>query len=203
MTPTSKRKTEITKIVNNNILLLDNITRYICTNIKCNIQDILIETKDYIVKLLQYIRTIKFREVLIRNERKKIVEDLNDLQNAYVGGDNLTINETGKNTGQKENQVYLRQIKMLELKEQLQDKMNESLVLEKSLDDSTKIIKDFIELIPNPQQQIILIRMYLKCESASLIAEDFFFSPGTIQVYRKRGTACLTDILNTYLSRKK
>ncbi len=200
---TNKEK-DISKIINNNTILLDNIIKYILVNIKCNIEDISNNTQEYIIKLFQHIRAIKYKEVEIRNERKKIIEDLDDLKRAYVGTDPLSsISETGKNTGGKINNVELRQIKMLELKEALQDKLNESLLLEKSLTESTKIVKDFIELVPNPQHQIILTRMYLKCESMTTISEDYYYSNGTVQVYRKRGTRFLTELLNQYINKKK
>lgn len=200
---TNKEK-DISKIINNNTILLDNIIKYILINIKCNIEDISNNTQEYIIKLFQHIRAIKYKEVEIRNERKKIIEDLDDLKRAYVGTDPLSsISETGKNTGGKVNNVELRQIKMLELKEALQDKLNESLLLEKSLTESTKIVKDFIELVPNPQHQIILTRMYLKCESMTTISEDYYYSNGTVQVYRKRGTRFLTELLNQYINKKK
>lgn len=200
---TNKEK-DISKIINNNTTLLDNIIKYILVNIKCNIEDINNNTQEYIIKLFQHIRAIKYKEVEIRNERKKIIEDLDDLKRAYVGTDPLSsISETGKNTGGKINNVELRQIKMLELKEALQDKLNESLLLEKSLTESTKIVKDFIELVPNPQHQIILTRMYLKCESMTTISEDYYYSNGTVQVYRKRGTRFLTELLNQYINKKK
>lgn len=200
---TNKEK-DISKIINNNTILLDNIIKYILINIKCNIEDINNNTQEYIIKLFQHIRAIKYKEVEIRNERKKIIEDLDDLKRAYVGTDPLSsISETGKNTGGKINNVELRQIKMLELKEALQDKLNESLLLEKSLTESTKIVKDFIELVPNPQHQIILTRMYLKCESMTTISEDYYYSNGTVQVYRKRGTRFLTELLNQYINKKK
>lgn len=200
---TNKEK-DISKIINNNTILLDNIIKYILVNIKCNLEDINNNTQEYIIKLFQHIRAIKYKEVEIRNERKKIIEDLDDLKRAYVGTDPLSsISETGKNTGGKINNVELRQIKMLELKEALQDKLNESLLLEKSLTESTKIVKDFIELVPNPQHQIILTRMYLKCESMTTISEDYYYSNGTVQVYRKRGTRFLTELLNQYINKKK
>jgi len=200
---TNKEK-DISKIINNNTILLDNIIKYILVNIKCNIEDISNNTQEYIIKLFQHIRAIKYKEVEIRNDRKKIIEDLDDLKRAYVGTDPLSsISETGKNTGGKINNVELRQIKMLELKEALQDKLNESLLLEKSLTESTKIVKDFIELVPNPQHQIILTRMYLKCESMTTISEDYYYSNGTVQVYRKRGTRFLTELLNQYINKKK
>lgn len=200
---TNKEK-DISKIINNNTILLDNIIKYILVNIKCNIEDINNNTQEYIIKLFQHIRAIKYKEVEIRNERKKIIEDLDDLKRAYVGTDPLSsISETGKNTGGQINNVELRQIKMLELKEALQDKLNESLLLEKSLTESTKIVKDFIELVPNPQHQIILTRMYLKCESMTTISEDYYYSNGTVQVYRKRGTRFLTELLNQYINKKK
>ena len=200
---TNKEK-DISKIINNNTILLDNIIKYILINIKCSIEDINNNTQEYIIKLFQHIRAIKYKEVEIRNERKKIIEDLDDLKRAYVGTDPLSsISETGKNTGGKINNVELRQIKMLELKEALQDKLNESLLLEKSLTESTKIVKDFIELVPNPQHQIILTRMYLKCESMTTISEDYYYSNGTVQVYRKRGTRFLTELLNQYINKKK
>ena len=200
---TNKEK-DISKIINNNTILLDNIIKYILVNIKCNIEDISNNTQEYIIKLFQHIRAIKYKEVEIRNERKKIIEDLDDLKRAYVGTDPLSsISETGKNTGGKINNVELRQIKMLELKEALQDKLNESLLLEKSLTECTKIVKDFIELVPNPQHQIILTRMYLKCESMTTISEDYYYSNGTVQVYRKRGTRFLTELLNQYINKKK
>ena len=200
---TNKEK-DISKIINNNTILLDNIIKYILINIKCNIEDISNNTQEYIIKLFQHIRAIKYKEVEIRNDRKKIIEDLDDLKRAYVGTDPLSsISETGKNTGGKINNVELRQIKMLELKEALQDKLNESLLLEKSLTECTKIVKDFIELVPNPQHQIILTRMYLKCESMTTISEDYYYSNGTVQVYRKRGTRFLTELLNQYINKKK
>ena len=200
---TNKEK-DISKIINNNTILLDNIIKYILVNIKCNIEDINNNTQEYIIKLFQHIRAVKYKEVEIRNDRKKIIEDLDDLKRAYVGTDPLSsISETGKNTGGKINNVELRQIKMLELKEALQDKLNESLLLEKSLTESTKIVKDFIELVPNPQHQIILTRMYLKCESMTTISEDYYYSNGTVQVYRKRGTRFLTELLNQYINKKK
>ena len=190
---------ELTKIVLNNNNILDNIIKYINSSFKCNNIDISNNTKFYITELFRNIKLLKYREIDLRNERKKLVDDLEDLKRAYVSGDNLSINETGKNTGAKINQVELRQIKMLELKEQLQSKLSESLLLEKSLNDNTKLFQEFIRLIPNPQHQEIIYRMYINCETASKIANDYYYSVGTINSYRNRGTDTLVKLIKIKL----
>ena len=183
--------------------ILDNIIIYITNTFKCSIEDIINNTQEYIVKLLKNIRLLKYREIDIRRERKKIVDDIEDLKRAYVSGDNLSINEEGKNTGGKENKEYLRQIKMLSLKESLQDKINESMLLEKSLNEHTLMFRELFELIPNPQHQVVIVRMYLGCESATQIAGDYYYSPGTVNVYRKRGTKFLVNLIHEYLETQK
>lgn len=187
------------KTSNNTNTILDNIIIYITSTFKCSIEDIIDNTQDYVIKILRNLRLIKYKEADIRKERKKISQDIDDLQRAYVSSDAMTPNESGKNTGGKVNKVQLRQIKLLELREALANKVNESLVLEKSSNDNIKLLKDFIDMIPVPQHKMIVSRMYIDCESGSQIASDYFYSRGTVNVYRNRGIKSLTIILENYL----
>ena len=195
-----KVECDLNKLINTNNTTIVNITNYIRSIFKLsNNLDILNNTRVYITDLFRNIKLLKYRELDLRNERRKLVDDLEDLKRAYVSGDNLSINEQGKNTGGKVNQVELRQIKMLQLREELQQKLSESLLLEKSLKENTEIFKRFIQLIQNPQHQEIVYRMYINCETASKIAEEYCYSTGTVQEYRKRGIGFLEKVLKCYL----
>lgn len=187
------------KTSNNTNIILDNIIIYITSTFKCSIEDIIDNTQEYIIRILKNLRLVRYKEADIRRERKKINQDIDDLQRAYVASDAITPNESGKNTGGKTNKVELRQIKLLELREKLKDKVNESLALEKSSNDNIQLLKDFIDMIPSPQHKMIVLRMYLDCETGSQIADDYYFSRGTVDVYRKRGIKSLTLILEQYL----
>lgn len=196
-----KKECDLTKLIQDNSNILVNIYNYILNSFKITKVELLDNTRVYITDLFRNIKLLKYRELDLRNERRKLVDDLEDLKRAYVSGDNLSINEQGKNTGGKINQVELRQIKMLELQEELRQKLSDSLILEKSLKDHSEFFKGFIQLIQNPQHMEIVYRMYINCETASVIANEYCYSTGTVQEYRKRGISFLEKVLKCYLSK--
>lgn len=139
-----------------------------------------------------YIKKVKYNNkqvLLLRNQRKNIRDDLEDLERAYCGSGMSTseLVGQGKNTGGKPNNVAIRQIEKLQLKEQLGKLLTETLLLEKSLNETNKLIENIFDLIPRYQYGQVLKLTYIDCLSNTEIAIKLNYSTKFVDAARIRG----------------
>ena len=117
------------------------------------------------------------------------------IENTFVGGDSYDNSVIGKNTGLHKNNVELRHLKILELKEKLGDLLIESQLLEQSLYDNNKLILDFIQLIPSENNRLVMEMTYIDCMTNVEIASTLNYSLGVIDMARSRSINTLIDII--------
>lgn len=122
-----------------------------------------------------------------RLKRKQLREDIADLECSMVGSENFNCSEEGKNTGGKKNPPDFKMIQKLRLKEELGQLLNESLLLEKSLKENNELMLEFIKLLPNKNQQIVLELTYIDGLSNGRIANQLYYSVDSVDKYRNRG----------------
>lgn len=175
---------------------------------------LLIRVKQYIIKsnniteeeysnniniyLKQTLKNLKYsnKELLkYRLKRKQLREDIADLECSMVGSENFNCSEEGKNTGGKKNPPDFKMIQKLQLKEELGQLLNESLLLEKSLKENNELMLDFIKMLPNKNQQIVLELTYIDGLSNGRIANQLFYTLHYVDINRDRGIKKLTSIL--------
>lgn len=182
-----KNQTEILTRVKEYILRVNNI----------NIQEYSTNIKEYLRYTLKRLRSSNSELLKLRLKRKQLREDIEDLECSMVSGENLSLSEEGRNTGGKKNPPDFKMIQKLTLKEELGNLVNESLLLEKSLKDNNELIKDFIELIPNKNQQIVLELTYIDCMSNSKISNQLFYTIEYVDISRNRAIKKLTSLLTS------
>lgn len=180
-----KNQTEILTKVKEYIIKNNNITEEVYSN----------NIKEYLKVTLKNLRSSNNQLFILRLKRKQLREDIEDLECSMVGGENLNPSEEGKNTGGKKNPPDFKNIQKLKLREELGQLLNESLLLEKSLKSNNELMLDFIKLLPNKNQQIILELTYIDGLSNSSIANQLFYSLNYVDIARNRGLKKLTSIL--------
>lgn len=186
-------------IVSNNSNILENILKYI--ECEFNISDSILynNCKYYIRKTLESIKANNNKAVRLRIERRKIREDLEDLEQAFVKVQSTDVIGEGKNTGGRPNREEERQIKKISLREQLRALVVESQLVEKALKDCNELIASFIALIPRSQYVAILMMTYINCMSNTEISYELSCGTEFINIARIRGIVDLTEILKLKL----
>lgn len=174
--------------------LLNIIILYICNTFNISIEEYSNNIKYYTKRILYEIKNNNNKATELRLERRKVRDDLNDLERAYCKSPNMNVVGEGKNTGGKPNNEEARQIQKLELKEKLGQLLVESQLLEKSLESNNELIRRMINLIPRTQYKEVLILTYIHCMSNSEIAMELCYSCEYINIARLRGLEDLTKI---------
>lgn len=186
-----------------NIELLDKVIVYITSTNNTSIENILLECKYNIKQVLKLISISNKRAITIRRERSKIREDLEDLERAYYQALAYQGIGEGKNTGGKVNNVEIRQIEKIKLKEKLGNLLLESQLLEKSLSDNNKLMKEFINLLPQYQYAQVLELTYFECMSNTAIACELGYSIEFVDKARARGLDGLCQIIKKHLNKSE
>lgn len=189
-------------IVTNNIVLINNIVIYICNTFNISIEEYINNIKYYTKNILYEIKNNNNKAVSLRLERRKVRDDLEDLEKAYCKSPNLAPVGEGKNTGGKLNNEELRQIQKIELKEKLKELLLESQLLEKSLEGNNELIRQLINLIPRTQYREVLILTYIHCMSNSEIAMELCYSCDSINKARHRGLEDIVEIMKFFTKSK-
>ncbi len=179
--------------VNSNIL--NKLIIYICSTYSVSREVLRDNTKLYVKRILDNIRVNNNRVAKLRLKRKKVRDDLIDLEKSYCGSGSCDAIGQGKNTGGKPNNVELRQIKKLELKEELGQLLNETLLLEKSLEENNKLVLQSIHLIPHKQYIHVLEMTYLDCMSNTSIAIELFYTIKFVDAARRAGLDDLVQLV--------
>ncbi len=184
----------ITITNNTNILQLNN---YILnTNNISSIYNITDkQLKEYIRYSLNIIKTKCYKSILLREKRQEVRDDIDDLERMYVRADNLDISEAGKNTGGKENDVELRHIKIKQLKEELERLTNQSLVLEKSLQEHKEMFRNIFDTCLTEAQATIMKLFYIDCWTTLKIATELYYTRDYIRQIKNRAINQLMRVL--------
>ena len=153
-------------------------------------------------RVLDNIKNKCYKSIKIREERQKLRDDISDLERMFVRADNLDISEAGKNTGGKENDVELRHLKIIKLKQELAKKTNESLVLEKSLEDNKEMFRNIFDELLSENDATVMKLFYIDCWTTLKIATELYYTRDTIRQKRNRSINCLTSAILNYLQVK-
>ena len=183
----------------NNTKLLDSIIVYICSTFNIVKEVYYSNIKYYTKKILFEIKNNNNKAVELRLERKKVREDLEDLEKAYCREPSMDFVGRGRDTGGHPNDVELRQIEKAVLREKLGQLLVESQLLEKSLEGNNELIKSLIRLIPQTQYIQVLEMTYIHCMSECLIAGELCYTTEWVRQARFRGLDSIIKIIKNYL----
>ena len=192
MNSLQKQYQEISKSNSN---ILNSLLVYIYNTYNITKEVLKDNTKLYIKKILNEIRFNNNKAAKLRIERKKVRDDLIDLEKSYCGSGMCDGVGEGKNTGGKPNKVEIRQIKKKELKEKLEKLLTENLLLEKSLESNNELVLQAIQLIPRKQYIQVLEMTYLHCMSNTNIAIELYYTVQFVDAARLRGIDDLVQIV--------
>ena len=151
--------------------------------------------KELLHTSLNKIKNVCYKSVILREKRQELRDDITDLERMYVRADNLDISEQGKNTGGKENDVELRHLKILKLKEELANLTNESLCIDKSLQDSKDLFRNIFDEILTEAQATVMKLFYIDCWTTLKIATELFYTRDYVRIVKNRAIKRLTNAL--------
>lgn len=177
-------------------------------------KDLLLKVKEYILKvnniteeeykldIRKYLKetliNLKYSNselIKLRIKRAKLRQDIEDLECSMVGGEFRSPSEEGKNTGGKKNPPDFKMIQKLQLKEELGRLVNESLLLEKSLNDNNQMMLDFIHMLSNKSHQTVLELTYIECVARTTIANQMFYTMDYLKTMKNRAVKKLAALL--------
>lgn len=191
-----------------NIITITKLYNYVFTSNNINILNIsssnsnIIINKQYIKELLSSslnrIKSICYKSVILREKRQELRDDIDDLERMYVRADNLDISESGKNTGGKENDVELRHLKIIKLKEELASLTTQSLQLDKSLSDNKEMFRNIFDEVLTDTQATIMKLFYIDCWTTLKIATELYYTRDYIRQIKNRSINKITRLLLEY-----
>lgn len=179
----------------NEEVLLNRVKQYIIKSNNISLEELNNNTREYLKNTLKNLRCSNNELLKYRIKRKKLREDIADLECSMIGCESFNVSEEGKNTGGKKNPPDFKMIQKLKLKEELGQLLNESLLLEKSLKENNELMLDFIKLLPNKNHQIVLELTYIDGLSKGSISNQLYYSENSIDIYRNRAIKKLASIL--------
>ena len=196
-------------IVSNNSNIIYNILNIISKS--NNIEDINIINnssnviiKEYIKDLLNNTKYLSYKLITARWDIDVHNNLIIQYQNAYVGSELNSINDdgviSGHNNGYKPNSNEQRQIKIMKMKEEQQQRIEEYLELEKDFIFKTKAIKEFISILPQPEYQFIMESTYIKNMSDNQIMNEckMLYSDTYIRQARFKSIQCFCQMIRYY-----
>ena len=177
--------------------LLEFYNYILNTNNIYNIKNInKLELKDCIRNTLAIVNTKSYEVIIVRKRREEIRDDIRDLERAFVNADSIDANDGGYNNGGKINNVELRHLKIIELKEQLGQLTAQTLLLEKSFTHNREMVANALDFILNEEDAKIMKLYYLDCMSTRDIAIENFYTTDAVAKKRKRA---VNKIANTII----
>lgn len=178
--------------------LLTRVKKYII--LSCNIteEEYKLDIRKYLKQVFKNLRSSNNEVVKLRIKRIKLRQDIDDIECSMVGGELREPSEEGKNTGGKKNPPDFKMIQKLQLKEELGQLVNETLLLEKSLNDNNQMMLDFIHMLKNKNMQIILELTYIDGMTNGKIANQMMYSTEYVDIFRSRALKKLSEILDLF-----
>lgn len=195
-------KLKISEITNASKEIIDQVIEYTCAALQINEHELYLDTRGYIKILLGQIKMNNKKALQLRMKRDKVRTDLDDLERAFCNTSNSDFIEVGKNTGGRENNVEVRQLEKLKIKEKLGNLVLESLLLEKSLEKNNELIHNFLSLAPRSQYLSVLELTYIDCLSNTKIALEMGYTRDFVDQARKRGLTDLSEIIKCRLQNR-
>lgn len=178
-----------------NDTLLIRVKQYIIKSNNITEEEYSSDIRLYLKQTFKNLRSSNNVLLKYRLKRKQLREDIEDLECSMVGSENFNCSEEGKNTGGKKNPPDFKMIQKLQLKEELGQLLNESMLLEKSLKENNEMMLEFIKQLPNKNQQIVLELTYIDGLSNGRIANQLYYSVNYVDINRNRGIKKLASIL--------
>ena len=179
----------------NEDVLLNRVKQYIIKSNNITEEEYSNNIREYLKITFKNLRCSNNILLKYRLKRKQLREDIADLECSMVGSENFNCSEEGKNTGGKKNPPDFKMIQKLQLKEELGQLLNESLLLEKSLKENNELMLEFIKMLPNKNYQIVLELTYIDGLSKGNISNQLYYSEDSIDIYRNRAIKKLASIL--------
>lgn len=191
------KKRVVRRMAQNDTSILTRVKDYIIKSCNITEEEYKLNIKKYLKIVLRDIRSYNTRVRNLRVKRAKLRQDIEDLECSMVGGEFRTPSEEGKNTGGKKNPPDFKMIQKLQLKEELGHLVNESLFLEKSLNDNNQMLLDFIHMLNNKNKQVILELTYFESMTNSQIAHAMFYTVNYVDVFKNRAIKSLVTLLES------
>lgn len=199
--------------INNNYILvlkfIDLIKKYNSNNNISITENELLEYSD--TKLKQIVNTSLQKNKMKEYALLKLKIDINEAdelinkyRNTFVQGDNLSINEQGKTNGGGKYPADAKHIKLIQMKEEQQQRIEKYEIYKKEVEQRSIWLKDLIDnIIPNQQDQYktIMKLYYLDDVCTSRIALELGFTDEYVDRGRWQGVATLTQAVRIALSK--
>lgn len=177
--------------------LITKVKQYIISTCNITEEEYKSDIRRYLKQALKNLRYHNNELQKLRIQRRKLREDIEDLEASMVGGEFRELSEEGRNTGGRKNPPDFKAIQKLQLKEELGKLVNESLLLEKSLNDNNELMLEFIRMLTNKNRQIVLELTYIDCMSNTKIASQMFYTIEYVDISRNRALKSLTSVLES------
>ena len=175
--------------------LLTRVKKYIIASCKITEEEYKLDIRKYLKETLINLKYSNSELIKLRIKRVKLRQDIEDLECSMVGGESFNMSEEGKNTGGKKNPPDFKMIQKLQLKEELGQLVNESLLLEKSLNDNNQMMLDFIHMLKNKSHQTVLELTYIECVASATIANQMFYTMDYLKIMKNRAVKKLAALL--------
>ena len=188
-----------------NASLLKSISIYIEKELHANIINnsiTLEECNNLIRALLNKVKNYKLQSIILD---KKIQEYKNNIDCYVISkvSDSYSDAAPGKNTGLIPNTVEERHIEYLKMIEEQNKRVLERDLLLKSFDDNTKLVENFIKLLPQEHYSVILILNYLRGVNLNEIAYECCMSEDWCRQSKILAIKGLSKILLYFLKNEK
>lgn len=185
---------------NNNELIIEAI-KYMMNLFKISEEQLLLKAKYYVKELLYEVRKNNNEVTVLRRQCRNKEQDLIALEHSYVKGKNYDLVTPGKNNGFKPNNEELRLLNIEELKEEIRNTIADILLIEKSLEEKNKLIRSFINLIPQKQYIAVLEFTYFNCITNKEIAIELNYSSEYVRQAKIRSFALLSELIKCQLKK--
>ena len=188
----------IKKEVYNRKHITHDISVYITNIFNITKEELLLKSKYYIKEMLYEVRKNNNTVKLLRKRRKEKQEDLDLLEKSYVRTNAIDTTGTVSFTdGQRPNNELTRHYQIMQLQEELQDLVVESLLIEKTLEQNNKLVRSFIELLPQRQWHTVMEYAFFEAMHHNEIAIELNYSRDYIKQIVNRSITELAKIFKS------
>lgn len=189
-------------IANNNKVIILRFIKLMCSWFNLTEESIKAMPKCYlkfhIKNALTRVKVDEFKLSQLRHEIKEKGRMIEEFEKAFVVGDSYDKIAEGKNTGGSKTPADIRQIKKLQLKEELQNLVVECDLVEKKIKEKQKSVIDFIELMPQPHFVVVMELTYISNLTQGEIAKKTNYSITYVDQLRHRAITDLCGLVKNY-----
>lgn len=159
--------------------------------------------KFHIRNALTRVRVDEYKLHQLRLEIEEKGRIIEEFERAYVSGDAYDAIGEGKNTGGHPNNVEIRQIKKIRLKEEQQQRIIEYDEAEKRVKEKHQDIRNFIELLPQAHFIKIMDMTYFRDMSMGQISKQVNYDSDYIKIIRTRALTELFGLVRSVFKKNK